>query len=144
MVDPHGAPGDLKVLRHGSSSCQNLTQSQQLVDCCSLLSSTLSYIRLFAVGIVGVKIAYAGNDMLYSAAMDGFQDGGTGFLIGAIALIGWFGVQMFAWVLGLVSPNIHAVRLHFVEWMKQFYVAEGEPFDAFGFEQRFIEVDKTT
>ena len=46
-----------------------------------LLSSTLSYIRLFAVGIVGVKIAYAGNDMLYSAAVEGFQDGGTGILI---------------------------------------------------------------
>ena len=114
------------------------------IEAIGLLSSTLSYIRLFAVGIVGVKIAYAGNDMLYSAAMEGFQDGGTGILIGAIALIGWFGVQMFAWVLGLVSPNIHAVRLHFVEWMKQFYVAEGEPFDAFGFEERFIEVDKTT
>ena len=38
-------------------------------------------------------------------------------------------------MLGLVSPNIHAVRLHFVEWMKQFYVAEGEPFEAFGFEE---------
>ena len=114
------------------------------IEAIGLLSSTLSYIRLFAVGIVGVKIAYAGNDMLYSAAVEGFQDGGTGILIGVIALVGWFGVQMFAWVLGLVSPNIHAVRLHFVEWMKQFYVAEGEPFEAFGFEERYIEVDKTT
>ncbi|MFL2952852.1 MAG: V-type ATP synthase subunit I [Candidatus Thalassarchaeaceae archaeon] len=113
------------------------------IEAIGLLSSTLSYIRLFAVGIVGVKIAYAGNDMLYSAAMDGFSDGGLGILIGVAALLGWFGVQLFAWVLGLVSPNIHAVRLHFVEWMKQFYLAEGEPFEAFGFKERYIEVDNT-
>lgn len=113
------------------------------IEAIGLLSSTLSYIRLFAVGIVGVKIAYAGNDMLYSAALDGFSDGGLGILIGFVALVGWFGVQLFAWVLGLVSPNIHAVRLHFVEWMKQFYLAEGEPFEAFGFNERYIEVDNT-
>lgn len=114
------------------------------IEAIGLLSSTLSYIRLFAVGIVGVKIAYAGNDMLYSAAIENFADGGLGILIGIVALIGWFGVQMFAWVLGLVSPNIHAVRLHFVEWMKQFYMADGDPFEPFGFEERYIEVDKTT
>ena len=114
------------------------------IEAIGLLSSTLSYIRLFAVGIVGVKIAYAGNDMLYSAAIDSFADGGIGILFGIIALAGWFGVQMFAWVLGLVSPNIHAVRLHFVEWMKQFYIADGDPFEPFGFEERYIEVDNTT
>ena len=114
------------------------------IEAIGLLSSTLSYIRLFAVGIVGVKIAYAGNDMLYSAAIENFADGGLGILLGLLALVGWFGVQMFAWVLGLVSPNIHAVRLHFVEWMKQFYLADGEPFEPFGFEERYIEVDNTT
>ena len=114
------------------------------IEAIGLLSSTLSYIRLFAVGIVGVKIAYAGNDMLYSAAIESFADGGIGILFGIIALAGWFGVQMFAWVLGLVSPNIHAVRLHFVEWMKQFYIADGDPFEPFGFEERYIEVDNTT
>ena len=45
------------------------------IEAIGLLSSTLSYIRLFAVGIVGVKIAYAGNDMLYSAAVEGFKMG---------------------------------------------------------------------
>ena len=30
-----------------------------------VLSNTISYVRLFAVGIVGVKIAETGNDMLY-------------------------------------------------------------------------------
>ena len=114
------------------------------IEAIGLLSSTLSYIRLFAVGIVGVKIAYAGNDMLYTAAIQGFSDGGIGMIVGLLALVGWFGVQLFAWVLGLVSPNIHAVRLHFVEWMKQFYLAEGEPFEAFGFKERHIEVDNTT
>jgi vacuolar-type H+-ATPase subunit I/STV1 len=50
-------------------------------------------------------------------------------------------VQIFAWVLGVVSPNIHAARLHLVEWMKQFYVVAGEKFSPFGFTARAVEVE---
>jgi len=50
-------------------------------------------------------------------------------------------VQIFAWGLGVFSPNIHAARLHFVEWMRQFYDASGEAFKPFGFKARRVEVE---
>jgi vacuolar-type H+-ATPase subunit I/STV1 len=58
----------------------------------------------------------------------------------AIALfIGWLVVQAFAWVLGVFSPNIHAARLHMVEWMKQYYDSSGKPFSPFGGTSRYVE-----
>jgi vacuolar-type H+-ATPase subunit I/STV1 len=48
---------------------------------------------------------------------------------------------MFAWALGIFSPNIHAARLHFVEWMRQYYDSSGEAFEPFGFRSNFVEVE---
>ena len=75
--------------------------------------------------------------------------GGLGYAFGVgssiflllIFFIGWFVVQGFAWLLGVVSPNIHAARLHLVEWMKQFYEVVGEKFAPFGFTARTVEVE---
>jgi vacuolar-type H+-ATPase subunit I/STV1 len=170
-----------------------------------MMSTVVSYVRLFAVGIVGVKIAETGNHMLYGQMEDGHgtgmvglindlshQDvsgfilaaillpmilpfvlkilkinvsqlsfkmqllagfvisGGLGFAFGVgssiflliILFFGWLVVQGFAWLLGVVSPNIHAARLHLVEWMKQFYEVLGEKFSPFGFTARTVEVEQ--
>ena len=62
-------------------------------------------------------------------------------LIAVLLVIGWFLGQTFALVLGLFSPNIHAARLHFVEWMRQYYDSSGEAFDPFGAKSKFVEGD---
>jgi len=105
------------------------------IEAIGMLPTVLSYVRLFAVGVVGVKIAETGNTMLYDSI-----DFGSPF-VAIILIIGWLMVQLFAWVLGVFSPNIHAVRLHFVEWMRQFYDASGEAFKPFGFKARRVEVE---
>ena len=176
-----------------------------LIEGIGLMPSVISYVRLFAVGVAGVKIAETGNDMLYGghdAGMIGVVEelshhdvagltllavllpvilpfalnllkvnlpelplglnsfgrqflfgflisGGLGFALGVgssvfmllILFFGWLVVQVFAWILGLVSPNIHTARLHLVEWMKQFYEAVGDKFDPFGFTARVVEVE---
>jgi vacuolar-type H+-ATPase subunit I/STV1 len=55
--------------------------------------------------------------------------------------VGWLLVQLFALVLGVFSPNIHTVRLHFVEWMMMFHEGSGLPFEAFGFKPGRVEVE---
>ena len=100
----------------------------------SLLSNTLSYIRLFAIGVVGVKIAEAGNNLGYHNMVVNLEHllAGEDVILSAIlvilTLMLWLGVQVFAWVLGVFSPNIHTARLHFVEWMGKFHEGVGEPF----------------
>ena len=91
-----------------------------------MMPSVISYVRLFAVGAVGVKIAETANVNLFTKI--DFADP----LIAVLLLIGWILGQTFALVLGLFSPNIHAARLHFVEWMRQYYDSSGEAFDPSG------------
>ena len=69
-----------------------------------------------------------------------YNVGGSIFTL-MIFFFGWLVVQIFAWILGFVSPNIHTARLHLVEWMKQFYEAVGEEFEPFGFTARVVEVE---
>ena len=69
------------------------------IEAIGMLPTTL-YVRLFAVGIVGVKIAEAGNGLLYPMIVEGFSTGRS-VLVAIVALLGWFSVQIFAWVLGV-------------------------------------------
>lgn len=110
------------------------------IEAVGMMPTVISYVRLFAVGVVGVKIAETGNHMLFAPAMESISTG-EGLILVPFLLIGWLGVQAFAWVLGVFSPNIHAARLHFVEWMRQFYDASGEAFKPFGFKARHVEVE---
>lgn len=104
------------------------------IEAIGMMPSVISYVRLFAVGIVGVKIAETGNK-LWEPMMD------ADLLLVPFFFIGWLSVQIFAWVLGVFSPNIHAARLHFVEWMRQYYDSSGEKFTPFGFRSRHVEVE---
>jgi V/A-type H+-transporting ATPase subunit I len=50
-------------------------------------------------------------------------------IIGAVLFLF---IQVFALALGLLSPSIHAARLHFVEWMGKFYDGSGKAFSPLG------------
>ncbi len=104
------------------------------------MPTVISYVRLFAVGVVGVKIAETGNDKLFHPMAEMISTGDSLYLV-PLLLIGWLAVQFFAWGLGVFSPNIHAARLHFVEWMRQYYDSSGEAFLPFGFRSRHVEVE---
>ena len=105
------------------------------IEAVGMMPSVISYVRLFAVGAVGVKIAETANVKLYDNI--NFDEP----VVAALLLAGWLLGQLFALILGLFSPNIHAARLHFVEWMRQYYDSSGEPFDPFGAKSKFVEGD---
>ena len=107
------------------------------IEAIGMMPSVISYVRLFAVGIVGVKIAETGN-MLWDPMKDALADD---ILLAPVFFLGWLAVQFFAWGLGVFSPNIHAARLHFVEWMRQYYDSSGEVFSPFGFRSHHVEVE---
>ncbi len=100
------------------------------IETFGLLANTLSYLRVMAVGVAGVKIAEIGNEMGFANMADAISSGD--YLVAIFCLLIWLGVQVFALALGLLSPSIHAVRLHFVEWMGKFYDGSGEEFSPLG------------
>lgn len=86
----------------------------------STLGHILSYARVMAVGTASVMMAAAANRMV--GAMGSV-------LVGSLfALL--FHLVNFA--LGVFSPTVHALRLHFVEFFGTFYSPGGTRYEPFG------------
>ncbi len=96
------------------------------IETFGLLANTLSYLRIMAVGVSGVKIAEISITMGWQMMWGGDI---ISFIFGFIIFIF---IQIFALGLGILSPSIHAIRLHFVEWMGKFYDGSGVIFNPLG------------
>jgi V/A-type H+-transporting ATPase subunit I len=79
----------------------------------SRLSNILSYARIMAIGTASVMLAVVANRMI----------GATGSAIVGVVFATLFHLVNFA--LGVFSPTIHALRLHFVEFFGTFYSPGG-------------------
>ena len=109
------------------------------IETFGLLANTLSYLRIMAVGVAGVKIAEISNDMGFASMRDAISAGD--FALVRVFFLLWIGIQVFAIALGLLSPTIHAARLHFVEWMGKFYDGSGRVFSPLGGQPLHVEGD---
>jgi V/A-type H+-transporting ATPase subunit I len=110
------------------------------IETFGLLANTLSYLRIMGVGVAGVKIAEVSITMGFEPMVDAFSSGGlSGILVGIFCLILFLFVQLFAIALGILSPTIHAARLHFVEWMGKFYDGSGRAFAPLGGRSLHVE-----
>ena len=107
------------------------------IETFGLLANTLSYLRIMAVGVAGVKIAEIGNDMGFASMIDAVSAGD--YVMVPLFFLLWIGVQVFAIALGLLSPSIHAARLHFVEWMGKFYDGSGRAYSPLGGQPLHVE-----
>ena len=107
------------------------------IETFGLLANTLSYLRIMAVGVAGVKIAEISNDMGFASMRDAITAGD--YALVPIFFLLWIGIQVFAIALGLLSPTIHAARLHFVEWMGKFYDGSGRAFSPLGGQPLHVE-----
>ena len=97
------------------------------IETFGLLANTLSYLRVMGVGVAGVKIAEVSISMGWDLMLSG--GGIVSILLGFVLFVF---IQAFALALGLLSPSIHAARLHFVEWMGKFYDGSGRVFTPLG------------
>lgn len=86
----------------------------------STLGRMLSYARIMALGTASVMMAVAANRMI----------GGLGsVVVGALFALLFHAVNF---VLGVFSPTIHALRLHYVEFFGTFYSPGGTEYRPFG------------
>ena len=85
----------------------------------STLSSVLSYVRIMALGTASVLLASVANEMV----------GVFGSVLVGVMFALLFHLVNFA--MGVFSPTIHALRLHYVEFFKQFYSPGGRPYEPF-------------
>ncbi|MCX8146927.1 MAG: V-type ATP synthase subunit I [Candidatus Woesearchaeota archaeon] len=99
-----------------------------IIELPSIFSHMMSYARLMAVGLASVILAVVVNDLagkLFAAGIFGIMGGVILLVIGHIINIG----------LGLISPFLHSLRLHYVEFFTKFYRGGGMRFLPFGAEK---------
>jgi len=96
-----------------------------LVELPTLISHTLSYLRLMAVGLASVCLASVINN--FASA---FISKGGIFIVFAIGLLIMGHVVNL--LLGLMEAFIHSLRLNYVEFFTKFYHGGGKPYVPFG------------
>ena len=90
-----------------------------------IISHTLSYIRLAAIGLASVSLAFVINDV-----GAGFVSRGGWWVFAALAII-LFGHTINI-ALGLLGPFLHSLRLHYAEFFMKFYEGGGIEYRPFG------------
>jgi V/A-type H+-transporting ATPase subunit I len=96
-----------------------------LTNITTAFGDTLSYLRLFALGLASASLAVAFNDL---AGQVRFVLPGFGVLFALVVfLIG----HSLNFVLAIVSGFIHGLRLNFIEFFNWSIPEEGRPFRAF-------------
>jgi V/A-type H+-transporting ATPase subunit I len=96
----------------------------------SILSNTMSYARLLAIGLSSAGIALAFNNMAFDIA-----ESGGAYLIAACLVL--FAGHFINFLLGIIGPGLHGLRLHYVEFFIKFYEGGGVRYTPFGYLRRY-------
>jgi len=96
-----------------------------IIEIPTLLTNTLSYLRLMAIGLSSVSISVVVNEM----AEGFFHEGGVLIFAGILVLLIGHVLNM---ILGLFGSFLHSLRLHYVEFFSKFFEGGAEKYKPFG------------
>jgi V/A-type H+-transporting ATPase subunit I len=88
------------------------------------IGNIISYARIMAIGLTSVLLAYVANRLA----------GMTGDIILGALVAGL--LHLLNIIIGIFSPTIHSLRLHYVEFFNKFIEAGGRKFEPFKKEEK--------
>jgi V/A-type H+/Na+-transporting ATPase subunit I len=95
-----------------------------LTNVSKAFGDTLSYLRLFALGLASAQLAMTFNNLALGVS----EVPGLGFLFALLILVIGHGVNI---LLGIMSGVVHGLRLNCIEFFNWSLTEEGYPFQAF-------------
>jgi len=111
------------------------------------VSNLISYLRLLAIGLASVGLAFAANQLAFFVIMPMLSGGAHNsadftFIAIVVGMIVLVVVHFINMLLGILSPFMHPLRLHYVEMFTKFYSAHGGgvEYSPFGHVRRFLRV----
>ena len=99
----------------------------------SYLGDVLSYSRLLALGLVGSAVAMIINLMSSMVA-------GVPYVGWVLALLLFFGGQIFSMVINILGAFVHPLRLQYVEFFGKFYESGGTQFEPLTYRTEYVTV----
>ena len=104
-----------------------------LYDLVSYLGDTLSYSRLFALGLSSTIIAILARTL-------GSLFGGYPYIGWLIALIVALVFHLFNLLMSGLGAFVHSARLQYVEFFNKFYEDGGKSFKPFGYKTKYVKI----
>jgi V/A-type H+-transporting ATPase subunit I len=95
-----------------------------LTNVTKIFGDTLSYLRLFALGLASAQLAITFNGL----ADEAMQVPGLGILLAILILVAGHGINF---ILGVIGGVVHGLRLNCIEFFNWSLTEEGTPFRAF-------------
>jgi len=113
----------------------------ELTEFPTIISHTMSYARIVAIGLSSVAIAVVINfvsiGMLIEPNIENFSVGSIFFIL--LGIVVFLAGHLLNTALGLVGGALQSLRLQYVEFFTKFYKGGGEKFNPFGTIRRFTE-----
>ncbi|TQD26407.1 V-type ATP synthase subunit I [Methanolobus vulcani] len=106
------------------------------VELPSLLSNSLSYTRIIAVGLSSIYIASTVNLIAFEMIWEPGTPIGATTIFAIIVFLGGHGLNT---ALSIMAPGLHALRLQYVEFFGKFYEGGGRKYDPFGYIKKYTE-----
>jgi V/A-type H+-transporting ATPase subunit I len=118
-----------------------MESSLELIELPTLISNSMSYARLAAVGLSSVVIAIVINYIAISKLIQPNLENLTfmGIILILVGIAVLVGGHLLNTALGLIGGGLQSLRLQYVEFFTKFYKGGGKKYRPFGKERRFSE-----